>query len=424
MKWKTECIGGTTTFLTMCYIVIVNPIILSEAGMDKAAVFTATALAGALGSLLIGLLAKLPLGLAPGMGMNAFFAYTLVLAMGYSWQTALAAVFLEGVIFILITILGVRNHIIQKVPVNISHAITVGIGMFIALIGLKNAGIINPNPTSFGEFNAYRPETLLGIAGIFLTGALYYRNLKGSMLISIVTITVAAVALGITPIPDGFVPVALPPSIAPSFAKLDFSELFSLDFILIVLIMCVMDLFSTMGSLMGAASQGHLLSKDGKLPRIKGALLSDAMATSCSALLGSTTVTTFVESISGISAGARSGLAALVTAILFVLALFLAPLFSLVPGFATTGVLFMIGVMMMSSIRKTVLDDYSEAIPAFITIVMTIFTFSIAEGIALGIVSFSLMKLLTGQHKQIGWTLGLLSLFFVVRYFFMALTHP
>jgi AGZA family xanthine/uracil permease-like MFS transporter len=408
----------------MCYIVIVNPIILSEAGMDKPAVFTATVLAGAIGSLLIGVLAKLPLGLAPGMGMNAFFAYTLVLAMGYSWQMALAAVFLEGIVFIIITLLGIRNHIIKKVPTNISHAITVGIGMFIALIGLKNAGIINPNPTSFGEFNAYKPETLLGIASIFITGALYYRNIKGSMLISIVVITLGAILLGATRIPDHFSPIALPPSLLPGLGKMDFSGLASIDFVLIVIIMCVMDIFSTMGSLMGAASQGKLLNRKGELPGMKRALLSDAIATTCSAALGSTTVTTFVESIAGISQGARSGLAAVVTSLLFILALFLAPLFSLVPSFATTGVLFMIGVMMMSSIRNTVLEDYSEAIPAFITIVMTIFTFSIAEGISLGIISFTIMKLLTNQRQQIGWTLSILTTFFVARYVFMTLIKP
>ena len=374
MNLRTEIIAGITTFLTMSYILAVNPAMLSTTGMDKGAIFTATALAAAIATLLLAWMAKLPFAQAPGMGLNAFFAFTLVQGMGYSWETALAAMFVEGLIFILITLLNVREIILNSIPVNLRHAISAGIGMFIAFIGLKNAGIIESNPSTFVALGHFTPISLLAIFGILLSAVLLIKKVKGALFYSILLCTIVGIPLGVTDIPENFIPVSMPHSIAPTFCKFDFEGFFTLDMAIIIFTLLFMNIFDTLGTLVGLATKTGIMDKNGHIPHVKEAMMSDAIGTTISSMLGSSTVTTYVESASGIAEGGRSGVTSLITGLLFILALFFAPAFLLIPGAATTGAFVLVGVFMMDSIGKINLSDISEALPAFVTIIMMVLT--------------------------------------------------
>ena len=414
MNLRTEIIAGITTFLTMSYILAVNPAMLSTTGMDKGAIFTATALAAAIATLLLAWMAKLPFAQAPGMGLNAFFAFTLVQGMGYSWETALAAMFVEGLIFILITLLNVREIILNSIPVNLRHAISAGIGMFIAFIGLKNAGIIESNPSTFVALGHFTPISLLAIFGILLSAVLLIKKVKGALFYSILLCTIAGIPLGVTEIPENFIPVSMPHSIAPTFCKFDFEGFFTLDMAIIIFTLLFMNIFDTLGTLVGLATKTGIMDKNGHIPHVKEAMMSDAIGTTISSMLGSSTVTTYVESASGIAEGGRSGVTSLITGLLFILALFFAPAFLLIPGAATTGAFVLVGVFMMDSIGKINLSDISEALPAFVTIIMMVLTYSIANGIILGLLCYVLLKLFCGKHKQITLTMYILAILFII----------
>ena len=414
MNLRTEIIAGITTFLTMSYILAVNPAMLSTTGMDKGAIFTATALAAAIATLLLACMAKLPFAQAPGMGLNAFFAFTLVQGMGYSWETALAAMFVEGLIFILITLLNVREIILNSIPVNLRHAISAGIGMFIAFIGLKNAGIIESNPSTFVALGHFTPISLLAIFGILLSAVLLIKKVKGALFYSILLCTIAGIPLGVTEIPENFIPVSMPHSIAPTFCKFDFEGFFTLDMAIIIFTLLFMNIFDTLGTLVGLATKTGIMDKNGHIPHVKEAMMSDAIGTTISSMLGSSTVTTYVESASGIAEGGRSGVTSLITGLLFILALFFAPVFLLIPGAATTGAFVLVGVFMMDSIGKINLSDISEALPAFVTIIMMVLTYSIANGIILGLLCYVLLKLFCGKYKQITLTMYILAILFII----------
>ena len=414
-KLRTELLAGVTTFLTMSYILAVNPDILSTTGMDKGAVFTATALASAVGTLLIAFLAKLPFAQAPSMGINAFFAFTLVMGMGYSWQAALSAVFVEGIIFILLTAFNIREQIVRCIPKNLRFAISAGIGFFIAFIGLKNAGVIVANEATFVALGAFTPVSILAVIGIILSGVLTLR-VRGALFYSIIACTLVGIPLGVTQIPDSFVPVSLPRSLAPTFLQFDFKALLNMDMALTIFALVFMDIFNTVGTLIGAAAKTEMMDSEGNVKNIKQAMMADALATSLGAVCGTSTVTTFVESSAGITEGGRTGLTALSTAVLFLLALFFAPLFLLIPSAATTGALVLVGVLMLSSIQDIDLMDISEALPSFITVLTMVLTYNIAEGMALGLISYTLVKLLSGQYRQVSITLYIVSTLLVLRY--------
>lgn len=414
MNLRTEIIAGITTFLTMSYILAVNPAMLSTTGMDKGAIFTATALAAAIATLLLACMAKLPFAQAPGMGLNAFFAFTLVQGMGYSWETALTAMFVEGLIFILITLLNVREIILNSIPVNLRHAISAGIGMFIAFIGLKNAGIIESNPSTFVALGHFTPISLLAIFGILLSAVLLIKKVKGALFYSILLCTIAGIPLGVTEIPENFIPVSMPHSIAPTFCKFDFEGFFTLDMAIIIFTLLFMNIFDTLGTLVGLATKTRIMDKNGHIPHVKEAMMSDAIGTTISSMLGSSTVTTYVESASGIAEGGHSGVTSLITGLLFILALFFAPVFLLIPGAATTGAFVLVGVFMMDSIGKINLSDISEALPAFVTIIMMLLIYSIANGIILGLLCYVLLKLFCGKYKQITLTMYILAILFII----------
>lgn len=418
MNLKTEVIAGITTFLTMSYILAVNPDILSAASMDKGAVFTATALSSALATILLAFLAKLPLAQAPGMGINAFFAYTLVQGMGYSWQTALTVVLVEGIIFVLLTLFNIRDKIVDCIPLNLRYAISVGIGMFIAFLGLKNVGIIVHNDATLVTLGSFTPAALIGILGIILSGVLCYWNVKGALFIGIILTTLIGIPFGITNLPEGFTIISKPQSISPTFFQFDFASLWDFDLIVVTLILVFMDLFNTIGTLVGAANQAGMVTKEGNIPHMKEALLSDAIGTCIGAVCGTSTVTTFVESSAGIAEGGRSGVTSLVTGLLFVLALFFSPLFLIIPSAATTGALFLVGVFMMNGLKDIELNDITEALPALVTILSMVLTYSIAEGIVLGMLAYSMMKICTGRFKDMHPTLYVLTILFILKYIY------
>ncbi|ATR98438.1 NCS2 family permease [Porphyromonas gingivalis] len=415
---RTEFIAGVTTFLTMSYILAVNPDILAAAGMDKGAVFTATALSSAVATLLIAFLAKLPFAQAPSMGINAFFAFTLVQGMGYSWQTALAAVFVEGIVFILLTAFNIREKIVDCIPYNLRYAISAGIGMFIAFIGLKNAGIIVSHPATLVALGPFTPIFLLAILGIILSAALVVRKVRGALFYSIAICTIVGIPLGVTAIPEGFAPISSPQNLSPTFLQMDFAPLLSFDMAMTIFALVFMDIFNTIGTLIGAAAKTEMMDEKGNVKNIKQAMMADAIGTSLGAILGTSTVTTYVESGSGIAEGGRTGLTALVTGSFFLLALFLSPLFLLVPGAATTGALVMVGVFMLGSISMIDLSDLSETFPVFITLLTMVLTYSIAEGMALGMLAFVFVKLLSGQYRSISLPLYILAVLFILRYAF------
>ena len=439
---KTEIIAGITTFMTMAYILAVNPNILSAAGMDRGAVFTATALAAFFATCLMALFANYPFVLAPGMGLNAYFTYTIVMNMGYTWEMALAAVFVEGIIFILLSLTNVREAIFNSIPMNLKHAVSVGIGLFIAFIGLQNAGIVaNSDSTlvsmfSFksafetGMFSTAGICALLAMIGVLITGFLVIKNVKGNILWGILITWLLGIICQLTgiytPNPEvGFYSL-LPdlssgfgvPSLAPTFMKLDFSRVLSLDFLVIIFAFLFVDMFDTLGTLIGVASKADMLDKEGKLPRIKGALMADALGTTAGAVFGTSTTTTFVESAAGVSEGGRTGLTSLVAAVLFGLSLFLSPIFLSIPSFATAPALIVVGFLMLTSITKIDFNDYAEAIPAFVAIIAMPFMYSISEGIALGVISYVVLNLATGKakEKKISVVMYILAVLFVLKY--------
>ena len=442
---RTEVIAGVTTFMTMAYILAVNPNILSASGMDRGAVFTATALSAFIATCLMALLSNYPFVLAPGMGLNAYFTYTVVLGMGYSWQQALAAVFVEGLIFILLSLTNVREAIFNSIPMNLKHAVSVGIGLFIAFIGLQNAKIVVNNDSTLvgvfsfksavkdGTFNTMGITVLLALIGILVTAILLVKNIKGSILWGILItwgLGIICQFAGLyVPNPEmGFFSL-LPdfsngisvPSMAPTFIKMDFSIVFSLDFVVIMFAFLFVDMFDTLGTLIGVASKADMLDKDGKLPKIKGALLSDAVGTSVGAVCGTSTVTTFVESASGVAEGGRTGLTAIVAAILFGLSLFLSPIFLAIPAFATAPALIVVGFLMLTSITKIDFNDYTEAIPCFIAIIAMPFMYSISEGIAMGVISYVVINLVSGKakEKKISILMYVLAVLFILKYIFL-----
>ena len=418
MKARTEIIAGATTFLTMCYILAVNPGILSTTGMDQGAVFTATAIASAIATLLLAFMAKLPFAQAPSMGLNAFFAFTLCQAMHYTWQQSLAIMLAEGVLFLLITFLNIREHILNAIPNNLRYAISAGIGMFIAFIGLKNAEIIVANPATYVGLGKFTPTAILGVIGIILSGVLMARRIKGALFLSIIITTIIGIPMGVTQIPAGWLPVDMPQDIRPIFAKFDFSELITLKTGLVIISLLMVNIFDTVGTLVGLAYKTGIVKKDGSIPHIKEAMMSDAIGTTCGAFLGSSTLTTYVESAAGIAEGGRSGLTSAFVGLLFIISLFLSPLFMLIPSAATSGALVLVGVLMLDSVKQLELNDVSEAFPAFITMITMVLCYSIADGIYLGILSYVILKLCTSQYKVLNSTLIILSILFILNFIY------
>lgn len=414
---RTEIIAGLTTFLAMAYILAVNPLILSDAGLNPGSVFTATALSAAVATLIMAVLANLPVALAPGMGLNAFFTYTVVIGMKYSPAMALTAVFLEGLLFILLSFLNVREAIVESIPINLKKAVAAGIGLFITLIGMKNAEIIVDNPaTLVGLGNVTSGAALLGIIGLIITAVLYVLSIPGSILLGILITTVIGIPMGVT-VPFGgwenWSVVSMPA--APTFWNFDFSNIFSFQFFTVFFSFLFVDIFDTVGTLVGVSNRAGLTDKNGNIPRVKQALLSDAIGTVFGAMVGTSTVTSFVESTSGVAAGGRTGLTAFTTGIFFLIALIFSPLFLLIPSAATAPALIIVGFLMLSAAAEIDFTDPTEGIPAFLTIVMMPFAYSIAEGIVYGILSYVILKAVTGKFKQIPIVTWVLFIIFILR---------
>ena len=434
----TEILAGITTFMTMAYILAVNPGILGASGMDTGAVFTATALASAIACVLMGVIANLPFALSAGMGLNAYFSYTVVLGMGYSWQTALTAVFVEGIIFIILSLTNVREAIFNAIPTNLKVAVSVGIGLFICFIGLQNAHVAVDSATlvsmfSFsesiksGSFSSEGITVLLALIGLLITAFLVIRQIKGNLLIGIVVTWLLGILCEVTglyvPNPDaGFyslIPsgvVSTPASLAPTIFKLDFSGLLSVNFLVVMFAFLFVDLFDTLGTLIGCASKANMLDKEGRLPGIKGALLADSVGTVCGSCLGTSTITTFVESSSGIAEGGRTGLTAVTTGVLFLLSLFFSPIFLAIPSFSTAPALIVVGFLMMQQVTKLDWNNALDAIPAFIAIMAMPFLYSISEGISLGIISYVILNLCAGKAKKISPLMYVLAVVFILKY--------
>lgn len=442
---KTEVLAGITTFMTMAYILAVNPSIMAEAGMDQGAVFTATALAALVGTLLMALFANYPFALAPGMGLNAYFAYTVVLGMGYSWETALTAVFVEGIVFIVLSLTNVREAIFNAIPKNLKAAVSVGIGLFIAFIGLQNAKIVIGGSTLLqlfsveeynnvngveASFNDVGITVLLAIIGILVTGYLVIKQIKGNILWGILITWILGIIcqfaglyvpnpeLGFYGLLPDFSNGLSVPSIAPVFGKLDFSGIFSLNFIVVIFAFLFVDMFDTIGTLIGVSSKAKMLDEEGKLPNIKGALMADAMATTLGAVMGTSTTTTFVESASGVSEGGRTGLTSVTTAVLFGLSLFLSPIFLAIPSFATAPALVVVGFYMLTNVTNIDFNDISEALPCYICIAAMPFFYSISEGISMGVIAYVVLNLMTGKakEKKISLLMYVLAILFVLKY--------
>lgn len=416
-NFKTEIFAGITTFMTMAYILVVNPSILSQTGMDFGAVFTATAISSIVATLLIGLYAKLPFAAAPGMGLNVFLAVTVCTVMGYSWQFAMTAVFLEGLIFILLTIFNVREAIINSLPLNIKKAISVGIGLFIAILGLDNAHIVI-HPEGGGLLalgNLKDPYTILAIIGIILTSILVARKVKGALLIGIITTTIIGIPMGVTQIPKSI--LSMPPSIAPTFLNFEWNHVFSVDMAIVLFTLLFMDMFDTIGTLVGVATKANMLDANGNVPRAKQALLADAIGTTLGACLGTSALTAYVESASGVAEGGRTGLTAVSTSVMFIIALFLSPIFLMIPSPATSPALILVGLFMLEPIKDIDLTDFSNAIPAFITLITMPMTYSIADGIAFGMISYVIIKLSTGKYREITPATYIISLLFLFKFF-------
>lgn len=414
---RTEIIAGITTFLTMAYILAVNPNILSAAGMDPNALFTTTAIAAIIGTLVMALWAKLPFALAPGMGLNAFFAFSVVLGMGHTWQFALTAVLIEGVIFILLTAFNVREAIANAIPKSVKTAISAGIGLFIAFIGLQNAGIIvNHDATLVSLGNITSGTALLGLIGLIITSVLVVKKVKGDLLIGIILTALIGIPLGITQI-NGF--ISAPPSIEPIFFQFEFSEIFTFDMLIVVFTFLFVDIFDTLGTLVGVSTKAGMLDKDGKIPNAKKAFMADAIGTTAGAMLGTSTVTTYVESAAGVSEGGRTGMTALITALCFAVALFFSPIFLAIPGAATAPALILVGLYMLGPIKELDFSDFSETIPAFICIIAMPLAYSIAEGITLGVLSYVIINLIAGNFKKLSIGMYVLAVLFILKYIFI-----
>lgn len=414
---KTEVVAGITTFMTMAYILIVNPSILSAAGMDQGAVFTATAISAIVATLLMGLYAKLPFAQAPGMGLNAYFAFTVVLGMGYSFEFALTAVLLEGLIFIALTVFNVREAIVDAIPHGIKQAIAVGIGLFIALVGLEGAGII-VHPEDGGTIvalgNIISGPGLLAIIGIVITSILLAKNVKGALFIGMLVTACIGIPMGVVELPNQI--ISLPPSLEPTLFKFEWHNIFTLDMLIVLFTLLFMDMFDTIGTLVGVATKAKMLDAEGKVPNVKKALFADAVGTTLGACLGTSTVSTFVESASGVAEGGRTGLTSVVTAGMFFIALFFSPVFSVITPAVTASALVLVGLFMIEPIKTMDLEDYTEAIPAFLTLLMMPLSYSISDGIVFGVISYIILKVATGRRKEISFTTLLVGIIFLLKF--------
>ena len=417
---KTEIMAGITTFLTMAYILAVNPSIfsnLASMGMDTNAVFTATALAAIVGTLIMSLYAKKPFGLAPGMGLNAFFVFTVCLTMGYPWQFALTAILIEGFLFVVLTLTKIRTLIVDAIPTTLKRAIGGGIGLFIAFIGLKNAGIIVENSATFVSIGKLTEgSALLGVIGIVITSVLTVKKVPGSLLLGILITAIIGIPMGLAHF-TGLVDV--PPSVDPLFCKFEFHNIFTIDMLVVVFTFLFIDMFDTMGTLVGVCTKAGMMRPDGKIPGLNKAFMADAIATMTGACLGASTTTTYVESAAGVAQGGRTGLTSFATAVCFIIALFFAPLFLSIPAAATTPVLVIVGLFMLSPIKDIDLEDYAESIPAFITIIMMPLAYSISDGFLCGLISYVAINALCGNFKKINITMWVLAILFVMKYIFI-----
>ncbi|MDR1420265.1 MAG: NCS2 family permease [Treponema sp.] len=420
---RREIFAGVTTFLTMAYILAVNPDMLSKTGMSSGGVFTATVLASAIATLVMAFAANLPVALAPGMGLNAYFTYSVVMGMGYSWQLALTAVFLEGIVFIVLSLVNVREAIIRAIPANLKKAVAVGIGLFIALIGMANSGVVvqgDGTIIALGALTGGDPvfhvtPALLALAGLVIIIILHSLKVPGAILIGIIATTILGIPLGITQVPRSFSPVSFPE--APLFLKFEFNNLLTFKFFTVFFTFLFVDIFDTVGTLVGVTTQAGLINEKGEIPRVKQALLADAIGTVAGAALGTSTVTSYVESTAGVAAGGRTGLTAVSTAVLFIIALFLSPLFLLIPGAAAAPALVFVGFLMMKAVTGIDFSDPTEGIPAFLAIIMMPFAYSIAEGIVYGVLSYVILKAVTGKWKDITVITWVLFVIFVLRFF-------
>lgn len=417
---RTEIIAGITTFLTMAYILAVNPSIfgaLATQGMPTDAVFTATALAAIVGCLVMSIYAKKPFGLAPGMGLNAFFVFTVCLGMGHSWQMALTAIFLEGILFILLTITNVRKLIVDAIPMNLKRAIGAGIGLYIAFIGLKSAGIIVSSDSTSVTLGTLSDSTsLLAIIGLLLTSVLVILKVRGGMLLGILVTTIIGIPMGVTHF-NGF--LSTPPSISSIFCQFEWSQIFSWDMVAIVFTFLFIDMFDTIGTVVGVSVKSGMVDEKGNVDGINKVLMADAVATVAGAMFGTSTTTTYIESASGVSEGGRTGLTSFTIAVCFAIALLFSPLFLAIPGAATGPVLFIVGVMMAAPVKEIDWEDYSEAIPAFVTMLLMPLAYSISDGIMLGMISYVVINALTGKFKKVSVTMWILAVLFVLRYVLM-----
>ncbi|MGI2853281.1 NCS2 family permease [Shewanella algae] len=411
---KQEAVAGLTTFLTMAYIIFVNPAMLADAGMDQGAVFVATCIAAAIGCLVMGLLANYPIALAPGMGLNAFFTYTVVGEMGYSWETALGAVFLSGICFMILSLVRIREWVVNSIPMSLRLGIAAGIGLFLALIGLKSAGIVVANPAtlvSMGDITAF--PALMSVLGFFLIIAFVQRGYKAAVILSILAITLLGLAFGDVQY-TGL--VSMPPSIAPTFMKMDLSGMLEISMISVVFAFLFVDLFDTSGTLVAVAQRGGFLDDKGRLPRLNRALTADSAATIAGAMLGTSTTTSYVESTSGVSAGGRTGLTAVVVGLLFLASLFISPLAGMVPAYATAGTLFYVAILMMSGLVHVEWEDLTEAAPVVVVCLLMPLTFSIATGIAFGFIAYAAIKLLCGRFRDLNAGVVALALLFILKF--------
>ncbi|MBO2590024.1 NCS2 family permease [Shewanella algae] len=411
---KQEAVAGLTTFLTMAYIIFVNPSMLADAGMDQGAVFVATCVAAAIGCLVMGLLANYPIALAPGMGLNAFFTYTVVGEMGYSWETALGAVFLSGICFMILSLVRIREWVVNSIPMSLRLGIAAGIGLFLALIGLKSAGIVIANPATLvgmGDITAF--PALMSVLGFFLIIAFVQRGYKAAVILSILAITMLGLAFGDVQY-SGL--VSMPPSIAPTFMKMDLSGMLEISMISVVFAFLFVDLFDTSGTLVAVAHRGGFLDDKGRLPRLNRALTADSAATIAGAMLGTSTTTSYVESTSGVSAGGRTGLTAVVVGLLFLASLFISPLAGMVPAYATAGTLFYVAILMMSGLVHVEWEDLTEAAPVVVVCLLMPLTFSIATGIAFGFIAYAAIKLLCGRFRDLNAGVVALALLFILKF--------
>jgi AGZA family xanthine/uracil permease-like MFS transporter len=412
---KTEILAGITTFLTMAYILVVNPSILSQSGMDISAVFTATALASCIGTLIMAFVANYPFGMAPGMGLNAFFTFTICLTMKFSWQTALAASLIEGLIFLVLNLFKVRQMIIDSVPQTLKYAISIGIGFFISFIGMQDAGIIVANQaTLVGLGNVKTVTVLLAFVGIVLISILYHKNVKGSFIIGMLSVYVLGVIFGVAKLPNGI--VSLPPSVAPVFMQFDFKSAMVIGIIPVIMTMLFIDIFDSIGTLIGLASKAGYLDEKGNVLNADKVLTADAVGSTIGACLGTSTPVAFIESASGIAEGGRTGLAGVTIAALFFLSLFFSPILTVIPGFATGPVLIVLGLLMMEPITKIDFSDFTEGLPVFLTLILTLLTYSITDGLAFGFMSYVLMKLFTGKAKEIPKPMYVIAILFVIMF--------